>query len=307
MWRRTLSFGPAWLLHPIYVAARRFPRLRLTPIEWDERHVDLRTLDGTRPHLAFTQGELARGRQLLVDLSLDPDRPYVCLAVRDSAYLSSLDPERDWSYHDYRDADVSTYTELAETLVNAGYQVLRMGSVVRSAFDTTLPGIVDYARSPYRSEFGDVFLFAHCDFCITNSTGMDSVAMAFRRPLGLANLAVVGGLQLGRGLKLVMFKDVVDSTSGESLSRTSDLRRRAMSIHRAADLGAMGVDLQPNSSQQLQAFAIEMIECVSGTLDLDLEHAAREREFVRFITQGDEFTEADFHISPTWLSSLPDG
>ena len=35
--------------------------------------------------------------------------PMVCVFARDSEYLNNVYPERDWSYHDFRDANIQNY------------------------------------------------------------------------------------------------------------------------------------------------------------------------------------------------------
>ncbi len=304
MWRRTLPFGPSWLLDPMYQANKRFPWLQLAPPEWDERHVDLRDLDLCEPHLQFTAPELERGARLLRELGLDPAQPFVCLAVRDSAYLTQVDPSRDWSYHDYRDSDIRTYVRLAEFLADSGYQVVRMGAIVRDPLESDHPLISDYATSDLRSDFGDVFLFAHCSFCVTTSTGMDSIAMAFRRPLGLVNLPVIGGLQFGAGFRLAMFKNLIDLSTGLSLAALDARRPAAMSVQHSQEIEEMGLALADNSEDELEAFGREMLLDVHGRLELTADQTALEREFLSFIAPSEYVELAEFHISPSWLNSL---
>ena len=67
---------------------------------WDRGHFDLRPLDDLAPHVKFTKGEKEEGIQLLAYLGVPIGRPYVCLAVRDDAYLAATAPTKDWSYHD---------------------------------------------------------------------------------------------------------------------------------------------------------------------------------------------------------------
>ncbi len=301
MWKRVLPTGPWWLLEPIYRAGKEYPWLNVVPQEWDTRHVDLRCLDVTRPHLVFTDEEELRGQLLLRNLGLPPGSRYVCLAVRDSAYLDVVDPHRDWSYHSFRDSDVRTFHRLAVRLADLGYHVIRMGALARTPFDHEDARIVDYAFSAQRSDFGDVYLFAHCDFCITTSTGMDSLAMAFRRPMGLANLASVDGLQLGSGVKLVMFKDAVDAKTGESLRLTAPRRALAMSVVRTQELEPLSVALVPNSPEELEQFAEEMVQAVEGRLTVGPQHRELEDSLIASLAPGEEMTHRTFTVSPSWL------
>ena len=300
MWRRVLPFGPSLLLDPIYRAGGRWAWLDVRARGWDQRHFDLRALDARPPHVAFTSPELARGEQILADLGIAPGQPFICLAVRDSAYLASTQPGRDWTYHRYRDSRIETYEPMVRRLADAGYVVLRMGAVVSEPLVTSSPGVIDYANSGLRSDFADVFLFANCAMCISSSTGIDSVAMLFRRPLILVNLPGAGGCQLGGPLRRVMFKTVIDVQTRQPLPLMDERRFQAMSFHRADHYERAGLDLVDNSAEELLAVADEVLADVSN--DWILPPASdRERAFVERIPTDGRLLSAGFRISRTWF------
>ena len=305
MWRRVLRTGPSWLLGPAFDAGERFPWLNLSARGWDRGHFDLRPLDDLAPHVKFTKGEKEEGIQLLANLGVPIGRPYVCLAVRDDAYLAATAPTKDWSYHDYRDSQLADYAQMAEWLTSAGYAVLRMGSHVRRPLESDNPLVIDYASSKWRSDFGDVFLFAHCAFCISTATGMDSLAMLFRRPLGIVNLPVVDGMQLGGPLRLVMFKDLTDTDTGIPLSLLDDRRSHAMKLFRTNDFTEMGLTLVDNEPEELVDFAREMVAVTNDGLPGDPICQEREERFLQKLMPGGELNSASFRISPSWLRRHP--
>ena len=45
--------------------------------------------------IAFTPKEEALGRELLCQLGIPEEKPFICFHARDSAYLNSIFPERD--------------------------------------------------------------------------------------------------------------------------------------------------------------------------------------------------------------------
>lgn len=65
---------------------------------------------------------------------------------------------RDWSYHNYRDSDVSTYIKAAEAIAEMGYTVFRMGALVKEPLVSKHPKVIDYATNGMRTEFLDIFL-----------------------------------------------------------------------------------------------------------------------------------------------------
>lgn len=305
-WQSLLPTGPAWLLSLLFEAYERFSWLDLGARHWEQAHDDLRAIDGFKPSIGFTAGEEERGRQLLADLGIPAGVPYVCLAVRDSAYLAMTAPQKDWSYHDYRDSNIETYIMMSEWLANAGYAVVRMGAIVKEPLVSSHPLVIDYATSGLRSDFGDVYLFAHCAFCISTATGMDSLAMLFRRPLGIVNLPVIGGMQLGGPLRLVMFKDLVDVATGARVSMTDPRRSAAMRLFRTEAFAEMDIDLVDNTPEELLDFAQEMVAITTVGLKADSQIEARGRTLVRELTDDRRLDDADFRVSPAWLGRQRD-
>ncbi|MGK7873286.1 MAG: TIGR04372 family glycosyltransferase [Xenococcaceae cyanobacterium] len=115
--------------------------------------------------------------------------PFICLNVRDSAYLNtdSLHKGYDWNYHNYRNSDISTYVPAAEWLAEQGVWVLRMGKIMAKPMPSSHPRIIDYAFHPEKNDFLDIWLFAHCNLCISTSSGPDWVSSIYRIPLLFVN------------------------------------------------------------------------------------------------------------------------
>ena len=299
-WRGVLPTGPSCLLAPIFDAGTRWKWLGVKPNDWPWLHFDLRAMDIRPPHIQFTKEEDLRGLDLLRRLGIPDGTPYVCLAVRDSAYLASTYPERDWSYHDYRDSDISTFGQMADYLAQSGYAVLRMGSIVSGQLRSSHPLVVDYANSPLRSDFGDVYLFANCSFCISTSTGMDSLAMLFRRPLGIVNVPTISGVTLGGSLRLVMFKNYHDEMCRRPLSLTDERRARVAQAVRSADFAAAGIQLVDNSEQELLDFAREFVSNLDAPR-IQGDIGTLEAEFIRVMDQGSSLDSSTFRVSQSWL------
>lgn len=139
-------------------------------------------------HLSFTEKEKKLGTKIMRQLGLIENRPYICLLLRDAGYLETHLPKGDWSYHDYRNVDISQYYKAAEFLANKGFYVVRMGKHVKEKFSVNHPRVIDYANSPLRSDFMDIYLSAHCYFMISTSCGLDSVAQIFRKPVLITDL-----------------------------------------------------------------------------------------------------------------------
>ena len=137
--------------------------------------------------IMFSDQENKQGMKFLKELGFIEGEKFICLIARDSDYKKKINPNVDWSYHDYRDADIKNYKLAAKNLADKGYWVLRMGKYTKKEFRCNHPKIIDYACSPERSDFLDIWLTANCYFFITNGTGLDSVADKFEKPLVCVN------------------------------------------------------------------------------------------------------------------------
>ncbi len=185
MWKRILRVWPAWILSPIHHVNWLIPGGAVHEIDnstQGDRDVH-NLLDRFPSHLKFTAEEEARGKAGLRMMGIPTGTSFVCLIVRDSAYLNAHIPTNAWSYHSYRDCDIQNYVLAAEELADRGYFVIRMGAKVREAIKSGHPRVIDYATNGMRSDFMDIYLGAKCEFCISNGTGFDAVPNIFRRPI----------------------------------------------------------------------------------------------------------------------------
>jgi putative glycosyltransferase (TIGR04372 family) len=180
-WKKVVCALPSWWIDALHTTGESMQFLQL-----DEPKMSIRgsfnSLDQTEAHLRLTKVELNRGSEELRELGVDPERPYVCLVVRDGGHYASLG-EKESNGYSFMNFDIATFERAALSLVERGYQVVRMGAGSEKPFGVNLPGIVDYANSPNRSEFLDVFIAATCSFAVSTQTGPDAVCLTFRRPV----------------------------------------------------------------------------------------------------------------------------
>ena len=211
------------------------------------------------PHIEFTEREEKKGRKLLRSLDIPEGAKWVCLIVRDSAYLKAKAPRADFSYHDYRDADCSNYIPAAVELARRGYYVLRMGHIIAKPFFVKHTKIIDYPFK--RTEFGDLYLGAKCAFCLGTSTGFMAIPQFFNRPLAVTDYVPVE----------------YAPTWSEGLwiwkHHLKDGRKMSIAEISAAGLGTAlfqqqfdqaGVKLEDNSSQEILDLAMEMADRDQG-------------------------------------------
>jgi len=171
-----------WLL--FYLAKQISENLLITPTKVRD---DDGLLGKFPCFLGFSETESEIGEKFLKSVGCQ-NRKYVCLMVRDSAYLDAIRTDKIFSDYEYRDSKIMTYLPAAEMLTRHGYTVFRMGQIVKDNFISSNRNIIDYATNGMRTEFLDIYLGANCSFFISTGTGIDSVAQVFRRPMLYVNM-----------------------------------------------------------------------------------------------------------------------
>jgi putative glycosyltransferase (TIGR04372 family) len=215
-------------------------------------------LDKTPPSLKFSNKEIRKGNKFLESIGLPKDARFVCLTVRDSSYLASVYPQNDWSYHDYRNSSIINYVPAVEELTRRGYYVFRMGAVVDGQLLTQNPMVIDYAFNGMRTEFLDIFLGAHCSFCVSTGTGFDAVPFSFRRPIVYVNMAPIGWLPTYSTKFLLLAKTHVRSHDKSKLTFDEIVKAGVAFASSASEFSNAGIQLMENSPEQIHQAVAEM-------------------------------------------------
>jgi putative glycosyltransferase (TIGR04372 family) len=284
MWHRLLRIWPALILGPIYRINQLIPGGKLHEIgsnTQNDRDVH-NLLDRFSPHLQFTAEEEMGGEAALRAMGIPTGAPFVCLTVRDSAYLAKQLAGGNYDtfkYHNYRDSDIQNYVLASDELTKRGYFVIRMGVKVHSAINSANPKVIDYATNFMRSDFMDIYLGAKCAFCISVGTGFDAVPVIFRRPVAYVNMLPAGHLFTFRHQFLGIFKHHVDAESNRELTLFEIFKKDIGFCGQSSCYESKGVDLIENTPEEIRDVALEMAERLNGTWQALPEDAALQERF----------------------------
>ena len=138
--------------------------------------------------ISLTKKEIAHGNELLKKIGISKNAKIVCINVRDQAYLKKNFTHRDFSYQNYRDANIKNFVYPIKNLLKKGYFVIRMGKNVSKRTNIKHKHFIDYPFTKFRSDFMDLFLIYRCNFFIGSNTGLDCIAQMFRKPLISLNM-----------------------------------------------------------------------------------------------------------------------
>ena len=208
------------------------------------------------PHLKFTTAEIEEAEATLRGWGVSKGAQWVCLMVRDAAYLPTL------YYHSYRDSDVDDYAEAAIALAERGYHVFRMGKTMAKAFNVKHERIHDFAMNGMYSDLMSAYLGAHCAFTLSTSTGWDAIPQAFRRPMGYVNFAPYEYFPTWLPNSLLIWKH--HWKDGKRMTPAEIAASGAGKFMRADQFEDAGIELRNNTPAEIRAVALEMAQMMEG-------------------------------------------
>ena len=281
MWKRVLNVWPAWILSPISRVNRLIPGWKLHDVGTNTQHDrDVHNLfDRFPPHIEFTPEEEARGEAGMRAMGIPPNTPFVCLIVRDSAYLAHHIPNGNFDYHNYRDSDIQHYILAAEKLAVLGYYVIRMGAKVRKAMKIAHPRIIDFATNGMRSDFMDIYLGSKCEFCISVGTGFDAVPEIFRRPIVYVNLVPLGYFPTFRTQVIGITKHHYAVDEIRELALSEIFTQGVGFSLQTSDYASKGIKLIENTPEEIRDVVVEMADRLNGTWQAHEDDEALQKRF----------------------------
>jgi len=251
-------------------------------------------LASTQPQLALSNNEKSKGIEMISQTGWTPEQPIVCLIVRDSAYLKTLIADKDWGYHSYRDTDIANYRLAAVALAEKGYWVFRMGKAVEQEFIANHPQVIDYATSTWRDDFLDIWLMANCEFCISTSTGFDSLAAAFRKPLALVNFMPLAEFQTWSSCVLAP-SHLIWEKNGRKLSCREHLEHCYLRLDEYVNTG---INVQELSSSEIWGVVNELELRLSKKWVVSDKASASQQRFWEIYKSGGGWTPPDAYFHP---------
>ncbi len=260
---------------------------------------------------AFSEVEEKEAKKWLMARGWQDGEPFVCVLVRDSAYLAKNGLHGDgsdisykkWSYHDFRDSDIACYVSALEWLADRGVFILRMGKIMEKRMESNHRNIIDYAFCDDKSDLLDMWLFANCTFCITTGTGIDGVCKVYRRPMFYLNCPQLGMLDSSISCFHVP-KDLHWAANGKALNLKEILSHNYFSSDEYSEAGLKFRDL---SAKEILSYTMEFWQRQKNIwqdkpADLDLQS-----RFWEIIENWNDYSKfhgwrhPDARVSTIWL------
>ena len=222
--------------------------------------------------LRFSSSEKLEGKNLLQALGVPSDASWVCIHNRDSEYLntrvpaSKYAPGKSWAYHSYRDFSAQSMVPAAEELTKRGYFVLRMGAAIAEPLISTNPKIVDYASTPLRSDFADIFLLANCAAYLGSDSGICTVPHIFGKPTIIVNYPLGYTAQLTHQFTFPFIpKHLYHRATKRRLGIREVFNGKLINAGESRLYEEAGVGVVDNTPEEICDLAVELDERLKGT------------------------------------------
>lgn len=226
---------------------------------------------GTKPFLYTLPDSLReRGEKRLADHGIDPSAPLALFHTRTMAYL----PEE--VHHGHRTAAIGSYDGSIRRILDAGYQVVRIGEPKLETWDTAPDGYLSLPDAFPDERWVDLYACAACRFMTAQNSGPIWVAAAFGN-VSLRTNTPFEHLNLPYNEDLSLFKRYRRIGDGRFLTYREILDARLPGTFRDVEFEALGVELVENTPDEVDAATAEFLDKLNGRWEPDMAKHERFR------------------------------
>lgn len=234
------------------------------------------------PLLTLRPSDLVRGERELRRMGIPAGAWFVCIHAREPGYPGYTSADDD--EHAYRNCVIASYRLAMEQVVARGGWCVRMGDPSGQPI-TPMPGVIDYAHSPFRSDWMDIFLCAQCRFFLGNTSGLFMVPTIFGVPVALAHMAPLGCVYALHSTDLSIPKHFLDA-SGREFSPAELMASAIGSYRHTRQYAEQGVTVLDNTPEEIRDLVVEMLDRLDGTATYDEGDSTRQKTFRALLRPG---------------------
>ena len=250
--------------------------------------------------ISFTEGQKKEGEHILKLMGLSNKEKVVSIFTRDSSFLKSYDSNVDWSYHNYRDGDIKSYTQSIQYLISKGYTVVRIGSEHSLSLSFDSDSYIEYNSSKYKSSFMDLYIPYISEFIIGSRSGATDVSLLFNTPLLVVNSTRFIESPLGMN-DLFIQKKLIDS-KGKIIPYKEIISESKYHLNDGVKLQNLyGLKYLDNSPDEILDATIEMHKMVNGNFAMNESQKKLLKRYHNEYCQKNNWSKRLAPISISWL------
>lgn len=137
--------------------------------------------------LYFSEKEKNSVDKSLLELGITKKDKWICIHNRDDAYLNLVYPDKDWSYHDYRNFPINDLLKVCKKMISNGYTVIRVGNIVKNSLNISHPKFIDYHLLKNKSDLLESYLLSNAHLYFGSDSGIFNISMISKVPFSFIN------------------------------------------------------------------------------------------------------------------------
>ena len=171
----------------------------------------------------------------------------------------------------------------------------------KKKLDFNDPNIIDYATSPDRSDFLDVYLISKSDFMISSNTGINEVAVLFRKPRLIIDFFDIPSLEHHFLKVMIIPKKYINLKTGNLVSFEEAFKKKLNHIHIIPKMNDLGYGLIDNDELEINQSVENFHKFKNNTLDLN-EILQNQKNFWNNIEKYFGFKNKNIIICPNFYN-----
>ena len=257
-WSQMLFILPRFILEPIYILFKRYNLFHFffedfsKDNELVKRHIkdgvkqidDKNVLLKHKPSIEFTNKEINEGENYLKKIGFN-NRNFFAFASRTSEFHNEKNES-------VRNSNINNKIQGIKFLVSKGYKAIRIGKNIKKKINFNDPNILDYATSNDRSDFLDIYLISKCEFLVSASTGVSSIAALFRKPSLIINETHLHDLIAHPNRVMLLLKKYKNQNTGKIISFEEVYKKKLDSINSVLEINELGYDIIDNNEFEIK-------------------------------------------------------
>ena len=154
-------------------------------------------------------------------------------------------------------------------MVSKGFKAIRMGKNLTKKINFTDENIFDYSTSGNANDFLDFYIISKCEFMISASTGITTVAALFRKPSLIVNELGVHALAQHPNKLMIILKKFKNINSGELVSFEEAYQKKLNYVDEASRLSSLGYKLIDNDEIEIKKATESFYDLINKNINLD--------------------------------------